>query len=268
MIIIKVVDYHVHSDNSFDGKSNIEKTCQRAIEMKLQEICFTEHFSVDPRDVSFGVLDYQKYTYEIIEARKKYEKYLLIKKGLEIGEPHLAEYKEILDDFLINADLDFIIGSVHNINGVKLRLFMKDKTKYDIYQNYFEEIYKMIEIADIDIIGHMDLAKRYAYEEHGNYEFQDHIDIISKILNKAIEKKIGLEINCSGLRDKVNEVYPKVEILKLYKELGGDIITVGSDSHEDKYLALHNLEIMNLLKKIGFSSISIFEKRTRKSHYL
>ena len=78
MVIIKVIDYHVHSDNSFDGKSDIDSTCQESIKKEVQEICFTEHFSVDPRDVSFGVLDYSKYTCEINEARKKYKKYLLI----------------------------------------------------------------------------------------------------------------------------------------------------------------------------------------------
>ena len=268
MIIIKVIDYHVHSDNSFDGKSDIDSTCQESIKKGVQEICFTEHFSVDPRDVSFGVLDYSKYTCEINEARKKYKKYLLIKKGLEIGEPHLAEYSEELKNFLGGTDLDFIIGSVHNINGVKLRLFMKNKKKYHIYQEYFEEIYKMAETADIDVIGHLDMMKRYAYAEHGNYHIEDHSGIIQNILEKIIQRKIGLEINCSGLNHDVNEIYPKVEILKWYKELGGEILTIGSDSHRSESIASKNGEIMEMVKKIGFQYIYTYESRKRTPFYL
>ena len=264
MVIIKIIDYHVHSYNSFDGKSDIDRICREAVKMKLEEICFTEHFSADPRDVSFEFLDYQKYTCEINDAQRKYQENLLIKKGLEIGEPHLAEYKNILDDFLKNMDIDFIIGSVHNINGVKFRLFMENKTKYDIYQGYFEEVYKMVKTADIDVIGHMDLAKRYAFTEHGNYEIADHSEIINRILEKAIERGIGLEVNCSGLRDKAGEIYPKIEILQLYKKLGGEIITIGSDSHDHMNLASNNPEVPDMLKKIGFNHICTFKNRKRE----
>ncbi len=268
MIIIKVIDYHVHSDNSFDGKSDIDSTCQEGIKKGVQEICFTEHFSVDPRDVSFGVLDYSKYTSEINKAQEKYGENLLIKKGLEIGEPHLTEYKENLKNFIESTGLDFIIGSVHNINGVKLRLFMKNKKKHDIYQDYFQEVYKMAETADIDVIGHLDMIKRYAYAEHGNYYIEDHRKIIQKILEKIIQRKIGLEINCSGLNHDVNEIYPKVEILKLYKELGGEILTVGSDSHRSESIASNNAEIMKMLKKIGFQYIYTYERRKKTPFYL
>ena len=263
MIIIKVIDYHVHSDNSFDGKSDVDNICQEGIKKGVREICFTEHFSVDPRDVSFGVLDYSKYTCEINEARKKYEKHLLIKKGLEIGEPHLTEYKDDLENFIRKTDLDFIIGSVHNINGVKLRLFMKNKKKYNVYQDYFEEIYKMAETADIDVIGHLDMMKRYAYAEYGNFHIEDHAEIIRSILKKIIQRKIGLEINCSGLSHDVNEIYPKVEILKLYKELGGEILTIGSDSHNSENIASNNANVMEILKKTGFYHIYTYENRKK-----
>ena len=200
--------------------------------------------------------------------RKKNEKHLLIKKGLEIGEPHLTGCREDLENFIRGTDLDFIIGSVHNINGVKLRLFMKNKKKYDIYQDYFEEIYKMAETADIDVIGHLDMMKRYAYAEHGNYHIEDYRGIIQNILEKIIQRKIGLEINCSGLNHDVNEIYPKVEILKLYRELGGEILTVGSDSQSSKNVASNIEKIMEMLKKMGFQYIYTYESRKRTPFYL
>ncbi len=260
---MKIVDYHVHSTNSFDGKSSIEEMCQKALEMKLYEICFTEHYSVDSRDVSYGVLDYEKYSHEIEKVKEKFNGSLIIGKGLEIGEPHLKKCRKELDIQTKKMNLDFIIGSIHNIDGVKLRLYMKDKEKDKVYYDYFYEIYKMVSSADIDVIGHMDLMKRYAYEVYGNYDFCDYREIIGEILKIAISKGIGLEINGSGYLNSVGEPYPKIEILKLYRELGGDIITVGSDSHNIETLAKNNLKMIDILRKEGFKYISTFSSRKR-----
>jgi len=222
---MEVVDYHVHSNNSFDGKNSIEEMCRKAIEKNLSEICFTEHFSVDPRDVSYRVLDYEKYFSEIIKAKEKFSDRIRIKCGMEIGEPHLKQYQEDLVKEIENMNLDFIIGSVHNIDGIKLRLYMQNKNKYDIYYDYFSEIYKMVKSSDIDIVGHMDLMKRYAYEAHGNY--------------------------------------PGKKVLDLYRNLGGEVMTVGSDSHFWESLAIHNIKMINLLKETGFKYIFTYEKRKK-----
>ncbi|HJG04440.1 MAG TPA: PHP domain-containing protein, partial [Megamonas funiformis] len=138
------VDYHHHSKFSFDGKDFLEDICKKAIEIDLDEICFTEHFDVDPKDVSYGVLDYKAY-HECIElCKQKYGNKLNIKRGLEIGEPHLKPYLETLKSEIEKMDLDFIIGSVHNINSIKLRLTMPSKTKSKIYEDYFNEILAMV----------------------------------------------------------------------------------------------------------------------------
>ena len=260
---MKVVDYHVHSNNSFDGKNSIEEMCKKAIEINLSEICFTEHFSVDPRDISYHVLNYEKYFSEIEKAKEKFSDKIKIKCGLEIGEPHLKQYKKDLEKEMKRMNLDFRIGSIHNIDGVKLRLYMQNKNKYDIYYNYFNEIYEMVKNSDIDIVGHMDLMKRYAYEIYGNYNFNDYKEVIEKILKEVISREIGIEINGSGFFNKVGESYPSKEILVLYKNLGGEIITVGSDSHFCESLAEYNAKMIELLKEIGFKYIFTYERRKK-----
>ena len=254
------------ADTSIDGKDFLEDICKKAIEIDLDEICFTEHFGVDPKDVSDGVLDYKAY-HECIElCKQKYGNKLNIKRGLEIGEPHLKPYLETLKSEIEKMDLDFIIGSVHNINSIKLRLTMPSKTKSKIYEDYFNEILAMVKIADIDVIGHLDLMKRYAFADYGNYEFEDYKDIIEEILTIAIKRNIGLEINTSGLRNKVNEVYPKIEILNLYKMLGGTIITIGSDSHSTDDCFSYCKQSYDLLKAYGFEKIYTFTKRCPIEH--
>lgn len=255
------VDYHHHSTFSFDGIDSLENICETAINNNLNEICFTEHFDVDPLDVSYGVLDYNKYHNCIEKCREKYKYQLIIKRGLEIGEPHLSSYIQNLNAALKSMDLDFIIGSVHNINSVKLRLTMPDKSPKKIYEDYFHEILAMIKISDIDVIGHLDLMKRYAFSEHGNYKFHEYQHIIKEILTIAIKRNIGIEINTSGLRNSVHEIYPKEEILYLYKKLGGEIITIGSDSHSCKDCFSFCDVGYQLLKDNGFKYIYTFSHR-------
>lgn len=261
---MEIVDYHVHSDNSFDGKASIISICKKAIEVGLSEICFTEHFSVDPTDVSYNVLDYKKYHREIQECKDVFKEKLIIREGLEIGEPHISNLKYDLTNQLKEMNLDFIIGSVHNISTVKLRSYMKGKNKKEIYGDYFNEIYELVKNSDIDVVGHLDLMKRYAYSDFGNYDFNDYKDIIKSILKEIIKRNIGIEVNTSGLRNSVHESYPSMEIIKLYKELGGELITIGSDAHNTEGVGSGYFLTIEMLKYYEFGNIFKYENRKPK----
>jgi len=258
---MEYVDYHVHSNNSFDGKFKIIDMCKRAATLGIAEICFTEHFSIDPKDVSYNVLNYYKYSEEINAAREKLKDKIIIKKGLEIGEPYIL--KKNLEDEVKKMNLDFIIGSIHNINSLKLRLSMRNKDKKYVYSDYFDEILKMVGNSDIDIVGHLDLIKRYAYDLYGNYKFNDYKEILEEILEKVIVNNIGIEVNTSGFRNKVGETYPSMDILKLYKNLGGKIITIGSDSHDLDNIGNNYFTVTKMLNEIGFKYIYKYEKRKK-----
>lgn len=258
---MEFIDYHVHSDNSFDGKSKILNFCNKAIDLGISEICFTEHFSVDPKDVSYNVLDYKKYSREIEECQDIFKGKLIVKKGLEIGEPHIPYLKEELKNQLKEMNLDFIIGSVHNINSLKLRSYMKDKKKKEIYKDYFNEIYELVKNADIDVVGHLDLMKRYAYKDFGKYDFNNYKDNIERIFKEVIRRNMGIEVNTSGLRDSVHESYPSVEIIKFYKELGGEIITIGSDSHNSEDIGSNYFCTIEMLKKCKIRHIYKYKNR-------
>lgn len=256
---MKYLDYHIHSNHSFDGKSSTLEMCKKAILNQINEICFTDHFSLDIKDISYNFLNLENYISEILNLKVKFKNELTIKIGLEIGEPHLKKFD--LEKLLSNKKIDFIIGSIHNLKGEKLRKYINKKNKNEFYQNYFEEVLNMVQEADIDVVGHFDLIKRYAFDKHGNYEFKDFQNIISKILKLMIDKNIGLEINLSGLKDSVGEIYPKFEIVELYKILGGKILTIGSDSHNENDFIRVKKEILLRLNKLGFEEVSSFENR-------
>lgn len=256
-----IADYHQHSSFSFDSTTPMEVICRQAIAKGIHEICFTEHVSLQPNDPSYGYFDDVLYSRELKRCQGLYGDKLVIKKGLEIGEPHLEPFKDELEKLYVAWNLDYVIGSVHNVQGKKLRLIMPHKTKKEIYDEYFQEVYNMVRHGDMDVIGHLDLMQRYAFDEVGNYEIGEHISCIEDILKEAMRKDIGLEINTSGLRNTVREVYPAWEVVKLYKKLGGEIITIGSDSHNAEDTSSHFGDVYKQLKDIGFTHYVTFTKR-------
>ena len=253
-----MIDFHHHTNHSFDSEAIMEEVCTKAIDEGIKEICFTEHFSLNPLAPTYGHINLQNYLSDINNCKLKFGEKIIIKKGIEICEPHLL--KELYSSTLDQLDLDFILGSVHNINNFKLRKLLE--TQNDIYMSYFQEVYNMVCVADIDVVAHLDLMKRYAYKEYGNYNFIKYREIIEVILSKIIERNIGIEINTSGLRTSLNETFPSINVIKLYKELGGEFLTIGSDSHSAVTVGSYIKEGIQVAKECGFKYIFSFDKRT------
>lgn len=262
---MKLYDQHVHSMFSFDGKEELVSTARKAREKGLAGITFTEHFDVDPLDVSFDYLPYDVYHRTIEKMREELGEGIFLGRGLEIGEPHLAAYRKDLAKALAPMQLDFIIGSVHNIGSVKLSKYLSGREKDAFYTAYFKEVTEMAKCADIDVVGHLDLAKRYGHPVFGTYDFGWHQGEIAELLQVVVDRGIGIEINTSGFRNSVGIPYPSLEVLKLYRSLGGKYITLGSDAHESKYLAADFQQAIALLKQAGFVAYYCYCSRMPKA---
>lgn len=255
-----LIDYHIHSNNSFDSKETVTSVCEAAIEQGINEICFTEHFAVKEGIKSHGYINIKKYSDEIREAREIFKDKLTIKAGIEVCEPH--ENEEELRLILKNIPFDFILGSVHNFDyNVGLITYMSANTKEESYGRYFKEVNKVCTSPHIDVVAHLDLMKRYAFNTHGNYDFNEYKETIEEVLNNIIKAGKGIEVNTSTLRGVVNETMPSIDILKMYYDLGGRIITVGSDAHKAEDVGAGIRESIEVLKSIGFKEIYKFENR-------
>lgn len=259
---MKCYDQHVHSAFSFDSQAQLTDECAAAAAAGLAGLTFTEHFSVDPLDVSYGVLDYPAYRQAISACQDAYAGQLDIGCGLEIGEPHLEKCRTSLAEARRGMQLDFVIGSVHNIGSIKLRNFQKGKRKEEIYDAYFQEILEMVQTADIDVVGHLDLAKRYAFDVVGTYDFTRYEAQIAKILETIIKRGLGIEINTSGWRNAVGICYPAPEVVQLYHDLGGKYITIGSDAHRLEDIASNWQQAITVLKDSGFHAYCYYRERT------
>ncbi|WP_073269308.1 histidinol-phosphatase HisJ family protein [Alkalibacter saccharofermentans] len=254
-----MLDYHMHTTHSWDGMSTMEEMCKSAINKGVSEICFTEHLSVREGDPCFGWLDMDAYGINIEKCRDHFQGSLTIKKGLEIGEPHLSMNK--IEPYKTGQNIDFIIGSVHNLDEEDLTVYMQGREQIESYTDYFNEVLLSVTEGDMDVIGHFDLLKRYAFDLNGKYRHGDYEELISEILKKAISRNIGLEINTSGFRSSSLEIFPSQIILKMYMDLGGELLTVGSDSHSANMIGNNIAPVYLMLKQIGFNAVFSYDRR-------
>lgn len=250
-------DYHIHSTYSFDANQSIEEIIRKAISMKIKEICLTEHISFDPEDNSYNFFDFKDYEDEIQQLSMKYSGTIKIKKGLETGEYHL--YKDDFDRYFKEHNLDFIIGSIHNVNGQGFRTNVSENGVNFTYETYFKEMINYAQMGDFDVLGHLDIVQRYALADGGVYNLKDYKDYIYEILKITISRGKGIEVNTSGLAK--NLLFPKLEILHMYKDLKGEILTVGSDAHTSNRVGEKINYVYDILKDIGFKYTFTYDKR-------
>ncbi|HIT89881.1 MAG TPA: histidinol-phosphatase HisJ family protein [Candidatus Merdenecus merdavium] len=256
-------DYHLHSSFSGDSDTPMEDMIKRGIELKLKTICFTEHMDFDwpTSEYNFEV-NTEAYYHKLLEYKEIYKDRIEILFGIEIGmQPHLAEKNSI---YLREYPFDFVIGSTHIVDGQDPydKDYFAGRTEAASYLRYFEMTLDNIRIfKDFDSLGHLDYVLRLGPTKDKHYTYKKYADVIDAILKTIIENGNGLEVNTAGLKYGLAAPNPHPDILKRYKELGGEIITIGSDAHAPEYLAYEFHGIHALLKSCGFSYYTIFRKR-------
>ncbi|GAA0501341.1 histidinol-phosphatase HisJ family protein [Salinibacillus aidingensis] len=257
-------DYHVHSSFSADCEAPMEEMIQSAIDKGIKDMCFTEHIDFDYPDPTITFhLDLEAYRKRLKEMQEKYIEQISIKKGVELGvQPHVLEdYKEIVNQ----EAFDFIICSMHTTDKQDLHSgeFFEGKTLNQAYEQYYREFLSCIQsFKSYSILGHLDLVKRYKYEPDV-YSF---LDIIEEIFKVIIPEGKGIEVNNSGFKYGLGRAMPSKDILKLYKEMNGEIITIGSDSHAPDTIGTHYTETIDLLKDIGFKYVTTFKNQKPVFH--
>ncbi len=258
------MNYHIHSNYSPDGEMMIEDACRKAIELGIEEIAFTDHIDIDwpDPDISFDRFDIDRYMVEIDKNRNKYKGQLQIKSGIEVGlQPHvLKETTEIVK----NYPFDFVIASIHIIQGEDPYRgdYYKNRTKEESFRLYYEETLDLIEkFTEFDVLGHIGYIKRYSPFSHDKYDELLCINLIEDILKIIIKKGKGIEVNTSGYRQMPKCPMPPFEVIKRYKELGGEIITLGSDAHNLEDIGFGLEAGLKTIKQSGFKTLTSYTGR-------
>lgn len=252
-------DYHMHSTVSFDGKGSPMEMAAEAKKVGLKEICFTDHIDCvrDKRnpDMIFETECYNR-AYNDLKCEG-----LNIKKGLEYG---LTPFnRELFKEDLKRRNFDFVIGSVHFVDNFDVYYpeFWQNKTEKEVFQSYLEETLKCVSIHnDYDVLGHLTyVTKSPANISKGTIIYNDYKEITDEILIQLVKKGKGMEINTSGV-DRIGDFLPSYDFLKRFRELGGEIVTVGSDSHAPNRVGQHIPQALEILKEI-FGYVCTYENR-------
>lgn len=256
-------DVHMHSNFSHDSEFTPEQMILGAIEKKLEVICFTDHFDKD--NVAWGdedVFEPEEYFRVLPPLREKYKDRIAVRIGVEIGlQPHLnEEYRAFTKAY----PFDFVIGSVHSAGGYDIahgELF-EGRSDEEVYRLILEEMLEDVRVTeDFDVLGHLDYMTRYGREKEKAYSYQKFAGIIDEILKTLMEKGKGIELNMAGIKYGLPFAHPHPDVLKRYRELGGEIITVGSDGHRPEHLAYEFQKATELLTACGFKYYTEFSGR-------
>jgi histidinol-phosphatase (PHP family) len=259
-------DYHIHSAFSGDSKTPMEDMVTKSIDLGLTHICMTEHYDPDyvylPEEEGMFELNTDSYLYELLKLRKKYEDKIYIGFGVELGlQPHI---KRQLAVYAKSHDFDFIIGSSHicNRKDPYYPSFFEGRDEDEAHQEYFESVLECVKsLPYFDIYGHLDYVVRYGPTKNDKYTYDKHKDVFDKILLHLIEEGKGIEVNTGGFRAGLGQPNPCIDIVKRYRELGGEIITIGSDAHAPNDIASDFDKVCEILKDCGFKYYCIFQAR-------
>ena len=259
-------DFHMHSRISFDGHDPGEALALAAKKAGLKEICFTDHIDYDPLG-KMGKLDFDTDAYAA-EYDQLEVPGLVIRRGMEFGmDTHnVQQFKEDLK----RRPFDFVLGSIHFVDDLDVYYpqYWQDKTIFQAERRYLEATLEALQVHDqFDVLAHLTyIGKSTAHPAPRCISFADHRELIDEILKLVVAKGKGLEMNTSGV-DRCGGFLPTADYFRRFKELGGQIVTVGSDAHRADRVGQYSFQACQTLKDI-FGYVCTFENRQSVFHKL
>jgi histidinol-phosphatase (PHP family) len=254
-------DYHLHTNYSPDSEQTMIQVCERAIERGIAEIAITDHADFIEYEADYEYYQPKQFFAELDIARARFEGRLTIRAGVEIGEPH--RFQERVDQLLDTYPYDFVLGSLHWV-GDQLILsneYFEDRDIHEAYRAYFVELREMVSTARFDVVGHIDVGKRYGYDVYGSYDVTPYEEELRDIYRILAQRGKGIEINQGSLRRKVKEPAPNQIALSWYREEGGEILTLGSDAHRPDAIGYCLESAIEQARSAGFTHVTGYYER-------
>lgn len=253
-------DYHTHSSFSDDSKTPMNEMIEAAVKLGFKEIAITDHFDPDYPDPEFPFeMDFPSYHKALNEAKHAFRGRIKVIKGIEMGIQHntIDRSVEVANSF----DYDFILGSFHCAEGMDLnsKAFFEGRSIEDSYIAFYSYMLNCLKLyKEYDVLGHINVIDRYTDNIASPSVYMDLVDEILKVI---ISDGKGIEINTSSYRFRMEETTPSKRILQRYAELGGEIITVGSDAHVPRSLGFCLDRGIEMMKSAGLKYLATFDQR-------
>jgi histidinol-phosphatase (PHP family) len=257
-----ISDTHVHSDQSKDAVDSVMALCEEAIEKGLSEIIVTDHYEPRPSGNDNAGYSPMQAWLEVRRARLRYGRNLGVRLGVELGQPHL--YPEESLGIIASVPYDYILASVHTTRDGKT-YFQRDYTGQDIRdirETYLTDVLNLVRWGQFDGIAHLDVPARYT--DGKAFDITRSADLTRTVLKEIIHRGKALELNTKGWTDAKGKEHfsPDIRVLEWYRELGGEMITLGSDAHKKRDLGRMFGRAAAMLADLGFTHTVSFTDRT------
>lgn len=256
------VDLHMHTGYSADAAypQRVEDKVRAGIAAGLDIMAITDHLDfyrtrppAENRDPEGGLR-------EVWAAKRTFADQIEVLAGIEIGQIHADP---AADAFVRAHELDMVIGSLHAMPN-DLDIYFHDYTRLNcdaFLRAYFEELLRMERHGGFDVLAHIDYPLRVM--RHGDYvpSFDQYMDRVGQVLRTCIERGYALELNAAGLKGWQKKAGPPQNILYEYRRMGGERISIGSDSHALDNVALGVPDCVQNARDAGFDTVTVFRAR-------
>lgn len=290
-----LLDLHTHTKYSYDAENKpVLAHVASAVQKGVDVLGFTEHVeffrkdTLQASDFAPDTVNFSGYQEEIapfrtgrsimpdlaaeqkdiLDAQKVYQDKITLRAGVEIGQPHAAP--EQAHALIQTYPFDYVIGSIHQLaDGMDLYFYQYEFIHPDeFWEKYFAEVRELLAFGEIQILAHLDYPLRVMKLPHNQPSLKGYMNYVDEVLRLLIAKDIALESNAKGLYGWQKEVGPEDFVLTRYKELGGTLITVGSDSHAPETVACGITRALERLRAAGFRFVTDFDKKRIIQHTL
>lgn len=272
-----LIDYHLHTAVTVDAQMTEEEGCQRAVALGLREIAFTNHVMLRYPDYAMSEKELVDHWAQIQACQQRYAE-LTIRVGMEVDyyagqDDEIAAMIQRYED-LIGRRYDFILGAIHHLNGVffgpsrNAPALFSSQEAGAIYRDFFVLMAKAVQSGHFNVMAHPDLIKKYTGALHPPVPFDRYRAPVENFIGNLLECGVGIEVNPSGLKRSVGEIYPSDSLLSLYvseaRARGIEpVITLGSDAHRGEDVGARLPEGVKALQRAGHTTLTLFEERKR-----
>jgi histidinol-phosphatase (PHP family) len=267
-------DQHLHSRHSFDSEADPVANVQRAIDVGLSGLTFTEHYDTHPDEWPKCVYDGHSYGETIESLRNRFGRNIFVGRGVEID--YQADNIEALVPFADDNAFDVVLLSVHWSQGqpIHIESVWRDRDPSEVARRYLESVRSAVRHCEriqkgrlrvFDCLGHLDFCKRYADRFSLHVSIDEHMDVVDGILEACLEADIIPEVNTSTIRGGMGEPMPGLGVIRRYAELGGTMMSLGSDSHRSHCIGADFDQAISLLRDAGIDQVALFEQRQRRT---
>ncbi|MGQ9710424.1 MAG: histidinol-phosphatase HisJ family protein [Anaerolineae bacterium] len=258
-----IPDFHAHTHFSFDSQASPDAVCRAAIARGMPEIALTDHVDMNPLDGGYGYFRPDEHWREMQDCRARLNGHVRVHIGLECGEPHL--FHRELNALTATHEYDVVLGSIHWVGNrpVETAAFFDGLDFHEGVALYLEELTRLAEEGDYDILAHPDIIRRAIFRQFkvSEVDWTPYEAPMRRVLRTVAERGKALEVNTSYRRRGMGPPGPSVQVLRWFREEGGQFVTLGSDAHRPEDVGADFGEALAMVRAAGFEAVTVFRRR-------